>query len=356
MIGTRGDYLNPQNRVPESGLTYLGVEVPIGRGLFTDEQRTQLRRASVAFQQSQLERQLTLNDLLYQAGQQFVNWQEQEAQLSLALEGLELARIRLEQVKINADLGERPAIDTVEAAAQYYNRLIDVDQRKLNAANARLAIENYLWDQGVIPLMLESYVTPEKLNVEAPMSLLSDSIDQHPMLSWYDLKLQDLQLERKWKVEQLKPQLNANYNLLQTPQNLVSGNYSFTNYKWGATLYMPILLRKERSSLAITRFKIESTQWELQQKQRDLRTKQLQVRNEWNTTVLQAEASLTSAQRYNQLAAAERSLFDLGESSLFLINSREQSYLSAQSKYLEYAAKTRKSALAEQFALGNLGR
>jgi hypothetical protein len=176
------------------------------------------------------------------------------------------------------------------------------------------------------------------------------------MLSWYDLKLQDLQLERKWKVEQLKPQLNLNYNLLQTPQNLVSGNYSFTNYKWGATLYMPILLRKERSSLAITRFKIESTQWELQQKQRDLRTKQIQVRNEWNTTVQQAEASLTSAQRYNQLAIAERDLFELGESSLFLINSREQSYLSAQSKYLEYAAKTQKSALAEQFTLGNLGR
>lgn len=351
-----GDYLNPQNRVPDNGLTYLGVEVPIGRGLFTDERRTQLRRASVAFQQSQLERQLTLNDLLYQAGQQFINWQEQEAQLNLALEGMELARVRLEQVKINVDLGERPSIDTVEASAQYYNRLIDVEQRKLNAANARLSIENYLWDQGVIPLTLESFVSPEQLTTEAPLKLLSDSIDQHPMLSWYDLKLQDLQLERKWKVEQLKPQLNVNYNLLQTPQNLVSGNYSFTNYKWGATLYMPILLRKERSSLAITRFKIESTQWELQQKQRDLRTKQLQVRNEWNATFQQAEASFTSAQRYNQLAIAERSLFELGESSLFLINSREQSYLSAQSKYLEYAAKTRKSALAEQFALGNLGR
>lgn len=352
----KGEYLNPENRGPDNGLTYLGVEVPIGRGLFTDERRTQLRRAAVSFQQSQLERQLTLNDLLYQAGQQFINWQEQEAQLELALEGMELARIRLEQVKISAELGERPIIDTVEASAQYYNRVIDVEQRKLNALNSRLSIENYLWEQGVIPLTLESFVRPERLVVDAPMSLLSDSINQHPMLSWYDYKLQDLQLERKWKIEQLKPQLNVNYNLLQTPQNLVSGNYAFTNYKWGATLYMPILLRKERSSLAITRFKIESTQWELQQKQRDLRTKQLQVRNEWNTTVLQAESSQSAAESFKQLADAERTMLQLGESSLFLVNAREQSYLSAQSKYLEYAAKTRKSALAEQFALGILGR
>lgn len=352
----KGDFLNPERVVPSNGLTYLGVEVPIGRGMFTDERRTQLKRAAVAVDQSYAERQLTLNELLYQAGQQFINWQEQEAQLLLAQEGLALAKIRLEQMRVNAELGERPAIDTVEASAQYYNRLVDMEQRRLNALNSRLMVENYMWENGTIPLVLESYVLPEGLRVSAPLKLLSDSIGQHPIISWYDLKLRDLQLERKLKIEQLKPQLTVNYNLLQTPNNLFSANYSFTNYKWGATFYMPILLRKERSSLAITQLKFASTQLEFQQKQRDLRTKQIQVRNEWNTNVIQAESSLTAAQRYQQLSAAERSLFELGESSLFLINVREMSYLNAQSKYLEYLAKTRKSALAEQFVLGILGR
>jgi hypothetical protein len=175
------------------------------------------------------------------------------------------------------------------------------------------------------------------------------------MLTWYDLKLKDLVIERKLKIEMLKPQLTVNYNLLQPAENLVSTQLSFSNYKWGATLYMPILLRKERSSLQISNFKIENTQIELQQKQRDLRTKQIQNRNEWTTHVNQAQTSLLVADNYKQLSAAERSLFDLGESSLFLINAREISYLSAQSKYLEYAAKTKKSALTEKFALGILG-
>jgi hypothetical protein len=48
----RGDYLNPESRVPSDGLTGLGVEIPVGRGLFTDERRTQLRRAEVAVRQS----------------------------------------------------------------------------------------------------------------------------------------------------------------------------------------------------------------------------------------------------------------------------------------------------------------
>jgi outer membrane protein TolC len=350
----RGDYLNPQNRVPADGLSYLGVEIPVGRGLLTDERRTQLKRAGVAWQQSQVERQLTLNELLFEAGEQFIFWQEQEAQLLLAEEGFELSRIRLEQVRVNAMVGERPAIDTVEASAQYYNRLIDLEQRRLNTQNARLRIEQYLWDQGMIPLQLEASVQPEKLTVNAPVSLLQP-IDNHPAIQWYDLKTADLQLERKLKIEMLKPQLNLNYNLLQTPENLMGGQLSFSDYKWGATFYVPLLLRKERASLAITRLKLSSVQWDLQQKQRELQIKQLQVRNEWNTHVTQAESSRIAASRYQQLAAAERSLFELGESSLFLINAREMSYLSAQSKYLEYVAKTRKSALKESYTMGRLG-
>lgn len=350
----RGDYLNPQYRVPTDGLTYLGVEVPIGRGLLTDDRRTQLKRAAVAYQQSLAERRLTLNTLLFEAGEQFIFWQEQEAQLALALEGLQLALTRLEQVRINAAAGERPTIDTVEASAQYFNRLIDTEQRKLNAQNARLSVENYLWEKGGIPLQLDSLVKPEPLTPRIPAAGLSP-IDEHPVLLWYDLKLNDLNLERKLKMEMLKPQLNLSYNLIQTPGNMFQGQFALTDYKWGATFYIPVLLRKERSSLAMTRYKIASTQLELQQKQRELQIKQQQVRNEWNTHATQAESSLSAASSYRKLAEAERSLFLLGESSLFLINAREASYLSAQSKYLEYVAKTRKSALKEAFILGQLG-
>jgi hypothetical protein len=164
-----------------------------------------------------------------------------------------------------------------------------------------------------------------------------------------------LDLERRLKKEQIKPQLTFNYNLLHTPDNLVSGNIAFTNYKWGATLYVPVLLRKERASLDITKLKIASTRLEFQQKQRELNIKREQVRNEWYTHFLQAEAGLTAARSLLRLTEAERALFDLGESSLFLINAREISYLSAQSKYFEYAAKTQKSSLKERYSLGVLG-
>jgi outer membrane protein TolC len=352
-----GEFLNPENRVPAEGLTYLGIEVPLGRGMFTDEQRTQLKRAMVANEKSLTERQLVLNDLLYEAGIHFINWQEQEGLLILAQEIYELAEIRLNQVKTNAELGDRPDIDTTEASAQLYLRKMDLDQRLLNVKNARLQIENYMWEKGVIPLVLESTVSATAITLILPDGINpKDELDFHPVLTFYDLKMRDLQLERKLKVEQLKPQFNINYNLLQTPKNIVSTNYSFTYYKWGASFYMPILLRKERSSLAITKLKLENTLLEMNHKKRDLETKQLQIRNEWNTNLLLAESSRIVAESYKQLSSAERSLYELGESSLFLINAREMSYFMVQGKYIEYLSKTNKSALSEKFILGILGK
>lgn len=351
----RGTYLNPQNRTPENGLTYLGVEVQLGRGMFTDERRTQIKRAQVALNQSYAEQQLTLNELLYNAGQAFIQWQEQEAQYQLALEGLSFTEIRFDQLLVNAALGDRPYIDTVEASAQLFLRKMEVEQRKLQRQNAVIAVENYMWEKGRIPLLLDSTLVPEQLTLNQPRVSLQDSIASHPAIRYYDWKLSDLDFERKLKVEQLKPQFSVNYNLLTPAQDFISTNYAWSNYKWGATFYMPILLRKERNSLVLTKTKIENTRLEQQLKQRDLRTKQLQIRNEWNTSVTQARMAQTIANRYRQLADAERSLFINGESSLFLVNAREISYLNAQSKWIETLSKTNKSRLSELYVSGKLG-
>lgn len=352
----RGTYLNPQERVPDGGLTYLGFEAQLGRGMFTDERRTQIRQAQVALNQSYVEQQLILNELLYQAGQVFIQWQEQEAQYQLATEGLTFAEIRFDQLLSNAALGDRPYIDTVEASAQLFLRKMEVEQRKLNLLNAKISVENFLWEKGRIPLQLDTALTPEPLLINEPSKLLFlDSTATHPAVRYYDWKLADLSLERRLKIEQIKPQLSVNYNLLTPASDFISTNYSWSNYKWGATFYMPILLRKERNSLKITNVKIENTQLEQQLKQRDLRTKQLQIRNEWNTAFTQAQMAETIAVRYRQLADAERTLFLNGESSLFLVNAREISYLSAQGKLIETLSKTNKLNLSEQFITGKLG-
>ena len=349
----KGTYINPQETLPKDGLVYLGVSVPIGRGMFTDEQRTQLKQAMVAYRQSQVERQLLLNDLLYNAGQQFIEWQEQFAQLLITEELAAISRLRLEQLLENVRIGERAAVDTIEGSAQLYLREAELTQRKMLEKQARLRVENYLWDKGVRPLSLANNARPEQLTI-SPISMTNED-EIHPLIVNYRLKLNQLELERKLKIEQLKPGLTVHYNLLQPSNEVFSTNYSFRNYKWGATLYMPILLRKERAGLAMTNLKMANNSLEMNLKERELSVKVELAQIEWLSLREQAEWQRLSAEQLKQVSEAERSLFNNGESSLFLINVREMSYLIAQNKYLESLAKTKKAQLSIQYYKGSLG-
>ena len=55
---------------------------------------------------------------------------------------------------------------------------------------------------------------------------------------------------------------------------------------------------------------------------------------------------------YEQLWLAEKSIFESGESSLFLINSREMSYINSQLKLNEIIVKYKKSFLELSHTLG----
>ena len=119
---------------------------------------------------------------------------------------------------------------------------------------------------------------------------------------------------------------------------------------------MPIFLRKERSSLEMTKLKIENTKYEQSLKQRELDIKQQQLFNEWSAHIVQSEQLETIAESYKQLVEGEQSLFEIGESTVFLINMREINYINAQMKLLETQAKTIKSYLSVRYLQGGFTR
>lgn len=351
----RGDYLSPEDITPINGLGLLGVELQLGRGLLTDEQRTQLKRAENALLLSEVERNIALNDLLYDAGVDFVAWQESYNQMLLAQNMATFAKNRFEQIKENVFAEDRPAIDTVEALAIYTQRLFELNQKTLLEQNSRLKVESYLWDQGLVPLFFDSLVNPTVLKIKEITISRAAALDETPFLQAYDFKLNDLNYERKLKIEMLKPQLSLNYNFLQDGENPIN-SLSINNYKWGGTFYMPIFLRKERSSLEMTKLKIENTKYEQSLKQRELDIKQQQLFNEWSAHIVQSEQLETIAESYKQLVEGEQSLFEIGESTVFLINMREINYINAQMKLLETQAKTIKSYLSVRYLQGGFTR
>jgi hypothetical protein len=94
-------------------------------------------------------------------------------------------------------------------------------------------------------------------------------------------------------------------------------------------------LRKERGSLNITRLKIQSKELEIKDKQRQLWQKfsaAMQVEAVLQSQMLQVSSML---QNYRRLWEVENLKFDLGESTLFMINAREVKMIESNIKVIE---------------------
>ncbi len=357
-----GTYLNPENNTPGSGLVYAGVSIPVGQGLFIDKRRADLKKAQLNLKVTELEQQLILNELLYQAGQAYWKWFEAYNTLLVYNEAYQLANQRFDAVKQEVLIGERPFIDTLEAGIQVQNRLLGLQQSQLKVTNAAALVSTYLWENGIIPLELADATIPESLEKVTMTSLnpaiatqLDTLIAMHPLLEQSRFKIGQLEIEKRLQKERLKPVLNLKYNpIAEYANGNTFQNFSINNYTWGLEFKMPLMLRKERSSVKLTDLKIQESQYLLNNKQQAIRYKVMAAHNRWNTSLDQLKLYTQTAQDYKGLLQAEQRLFSIGESSLFMVNAREVGYIKTQIKLISLLKDNRQALLSIYYELGYL--
>lgn len=359
----RGVFMNPENTVPSAGLWYAGISLPLLQGMFIDERRASLRKAQIFQKSTEAERQIILNDLFLEASMAYWSWFASFNRVGVITAALDLAQQRFEFVKLGAVLGDRPFIDTLEAGIQVQQRQLSLQQANVELANSRALLNVYLWADGVVPLELSEEVVPEDaqgmlgLAASELVKMQIDSlIAQHPFLLQTQYKLEQLEIDRRMSVEQLKPRLNLNYNPLSSTLNGndIWSNYSINNYKWGMGLSMPLFYRKERGQLKLANIQINETELAFQSKNAELEFKAIASINEWNTTSEQVNLSARLVADQLRLLQGERQMFEAGESSLFMLNARETSYIGAQVELYNFIAKNRIAPIKTRHALGTL--
>lgn len=357
----QGVYLNPESNTANNGLWYAGIAVPVGQGLFIDQRRADLRQAQVYQDRTKADRQAILNQLLYEAGVIYWQWYQSYEVLRVYQDALDLARQRFNAVKQGASLGDRPDIDTLEAGIQVQNRQLALQQARLDFQNASAQLSVYLWAEGTVPLEVSPNTTPtpierNALRVDNRFYVEMDSlIEIHPELQQSRYKVTGMEVDQRWKREQLKPELNLKYNAITEPLNGdLLASYSPNNYTWGIEFNMPILLRKERADLRITNIQINEAELDIQNKRQAIRFKAQAALNEWEVTGQQIDLYRKTVADYNGLLQGERQLFGTGESSLFMVNRRELGYINAQLKLIELVAKNRKAELSTHYVFGQL--
>jgi outer membrane protein TolC len=329
-----GIYMNPENTLPNSGITSLGISVPVGQGLFINQRMADIRKAKIAQNLNSAERNLQAIEVLYEASMSYANWKRSYDEVKLYETYLKNALIRYEGVSKLIAQGDKPAIDSVEAGIAVTTRKLNLEDAQLKFTKARLELSNYLWYENNLPLEVKEELQPEKtlaITIKETLQvneLSSFSLDNHPKIKALDAKIDLLKVEKQLKANALLPKMDLSYNYLSEPSTL--DQYRMEDYKIGLNFSIPIFLRKERAGLKLAKLKIQDTQFSLQFERKSLENKLKSQQQEIISLQKQQAYNSQLVQDFNQLLTAEDRLFGMGESSLFLINSRENTLVSSQ--------------------------
>ena len=360
-----GQSVNAQEATPSAGLIYAGVSVPLGQGLIIDERRNTIRQAQLLPQLAEAERISVVNNVLLKATGDYWDWYMARQRYLLLDSAYQLASQRYIAVKERALLGDLPAIDTVEAWIAVQDREVLRLQALLDYKNAMLNASLHLWGENDVPLELTLNIIPAeegllqtrltKLELD---SLQAQARSNHPDLLKIGVKQRQLMFEERYQRDKLKPKLNLQYNLItKEPGNLVNpGSTSFysNNYKFGVYFSYPLLLRKERGKIQQVEIKQSQLEFERQQKEREIVNS---INIQHNNSVMLNQQIATQQQQVSYsrvLRDAEQTRFFAGESSFFLVNTREMALINSEIRLYELKVRYAKATAQLFWASGTL--
>lgn len=347
------EYLEGQrtNREETLGETsYAGIVVPLAKNLLMDKRRAALGTARIFRNLSELEKNEILNNLLVDAAYTYWEWALRFQQYRVLQEAVLVNEKRLALVQTAYRQGDRAALDTVEAMAQLQQFRLQRNDAHLAWQNAGLELSVFLWQKNDAPYLLPPTVTPDSSWVATDVAtvvlpvldeLMAWLRTSHPQLQQYPLKLDALRLDQKLKFQELLPRIDFKYNQLGKGYNMVqakSGPLFNNNYQFGLSFSVPLRLSGGRGAYRKARLKVAETRLEQGLKIRQAENKLEMAYNELSMTVTQADIAAAAYKNYFSLQRGEELKFYNGESSLFLLNSRETKTLEAMQKLLKVKA------------------
>jgi outer membrane protein TolC len=249
------------------------------------------------------------------------------------------AELRYRGILRGVELGENAQIDATEARIALNNRKLNLEQSKVKLIKASLELSTFLWLENNTPVELQPNVIPD-INTEPIVDatfninqLQEDEaiIEAHPKMISLDYKIQGLEVDTRLKANRLLPRIDVEYNFLtEVPE--VARSLNTSEYKGRLNISFPLFLRKERGDLKLARIKLSDTEFERDATRVNIQNKIDALKQELNSYVVQNDITNQMVLDYERMLEAEERKFQLGESSLFLVNSRESKLIDGQLK------------------------
>ena len=329
-----------------------------------DKRNSIVKQAKNFVELTKNEQLLVVNDLLLETTSAYWNWVNAYYINTILIRSVQNNKERYEVVKKSFFAGDRAAIDTTEAHTQLQTFEIMQNQAALDLQKARLELSNYFWTANGMPYELEEDILPlsnfelNKIsNIELGKleELVDKAIRTHPKIKMTNNKSAILDIEKRLKTIELFPSLKLNYNALENNLSRISSNFNTSNNtKYGVTLTMPLFQRQARGELAKTKNKIDELDWNIKYITLEIENKVRGSFAEFYALKQQVKTNEGILNANKLLFDTENIKFQIGESSLFLINNRELKFIETEQKQIALISKFYLSIYKNLWAMGSL--
>ncbi|MCU0328660.1 MAG: TolC family protein, partial [Chitinophagales bacterium] len=315
------------------------------------KRRAALVQAKLYEKMTQQELILAINEFLLQAENLYWHWVMQYRILKIQKEVLSRNQDRFEFTKKQYEFGEKPAIDTTEIYSQMIFFEMQINESSLDFQNLSLEIKQYLWLDNLVPYDFSNVLIPrDTLNLKDSIDYnffydaLLNSSESFAALTYYKRKGELLEAERKAKFQDILPKLDFEYQIYNRRLNEMPFLPVFhSNFQYGLKFEYPLFARAASNQLKITKLKMVQNQLDYRIKENELQVKVNTLKNDLDNLIVQIQSMQTNISNYKKLLKAEENRLEFGESSFFLINSRETKLYEALEKLVKLQTKYRQN-------------
>jgi outer membrane protein TolC len=326
-------------KTKDLGKFNLGLNMPLLQGRVIDEYRAKLAQNKKKIDIAELDLKSTLLKLYLSVAKSYWKWIASAHKVYIDARLLEMANERASQIQLRIQAGDAAPIEGIEnqqALLKRKGNLIKSQQAlKISAYDLALYLRD---DAGNMQIPQETlvpmYIPDAKLKRQS--TLAEDqlfAIQHRPTIAKIEQYLEVLKIDIELADNQTLPKLDLS---LQTSQSVDTDNIGkYNDIQAGLKFKLPVQRRKAKGAYLKAKADLEALEADLKF-QKDLSFMEVadaRISLEASLErILLAEQELDFAQ---EVENAERTKLKLGDSSLFILNLREQATADAGTRLIE---------------------
>jgi outer membrane protein len=345
----RNDVKSPASATGNAGTYSVGLDIPLLRGARINEKALAEKAAAIKIPLTGADVQAKRLELLTKASKGYWDWWAAHQKTLVGQEVLTLAQQRRAQVVALARAGDVPTIDIAETDLAIQQRQGALAGYQQEAAAAGLELARYLWvspdkaadppQASQVPTLATVPTLPDEAELAQQMTQAIEGLPQFAQLRFQkELVALDKALAENLRLPGLNVYVKPGIDIGKQSVGPV--------LTAGISLFVPLRNRTAEGKLAAARWSLAQLDSVGTQQVQTLVVGVGQAMVAARQALAQWEAARQEVAFAQTLESGERQRYQLGDSTLFLLNTREQASATARLKVIE-AEKNYRSSLTQ---------